>query len=210
MRDPQFVRLLNLFHERLREAKRLYEGEDDGGRAGMALAVSAAADLVLSIEEMRSEDLAVPLSALAIALTDLDNGKVARGLIPKIFGNRPPDTHMRQAMRAYASIAMELLMMAGFQRGEAAHVVINFMISKGVKADGRRTWTGATVANWRDQCRAGKAAIFTQEIWGEHDFSQYVFQSTDKGKLKAVILNQLGGVLVAIRAADPPSNLPTG
>ena len=74
MADQSNKGILTRLDERLRLARQLYDEGEDGGRAGAQAAINAAAEFIMSIEEMHRDELAVPLVAAAAALDDLERG----------------------------------------------------------------------------------------------------------------------------------------
>ena len=92
-------------------------------------------------------DLFQPLSALMIAMHDVNQGATPSLLKPKPGRGRPPSTTGREHLKLQAAVAMQLLLDAGKKREEAARIVARGLDRWPLERGDKVTWT--TVDNWR-------------------------------------------------------------
>ena len=133
-----------------------YAGDITGANsrnAALAL-VLGFIDFLQAIPQLDYE-LAPPpaLTALLIALADLDDGKVPALLKPaKRKGQRVPP----RLVWGCAAVAMDCLMRNGFKKGQAGTIVAGELRKLGVPfGDSRAAPAGKSISNWRDRAMGG-------------------------------------------------------
>jgi hypothetical protein len=135
-------------------ALQIYESNPAYARVAAIEALNVVHDFIESIDELRCQQLSLPLVKVAAALADLEKGSVHSMLRPKRTqsGRRPPETHNRQSVKGAAAATMAILVDVGFRREEAAKMVVGVLRREGVVLDrGTRHLKWTTVAGWRDR-----------------------------------------------------------
>lgn len=134
--------------------------QDNHGRAGVVQSLQAtrkfihAVALTLPINErLEIARLAEPFAVAAISIHDLQIGSVHPLLRPSEIHNRRTLPSAIRCSRGIATVAMEILMLAGAERGPAARHVANQTLGSEMY-DGIRRSEWKAVAAWRDQIRA--------------------------------------------------------
>ena len=148
--DPNEAR--KTLFKALADARRVYDGTQDGGRYGAGLALTAINDYLIEIGA--PAELRGPLIGLAAALQDLEYGKLNPMLInSEKLHHRPPQTIAEGQVKAFAAFSLTLLIKAGEQKWPAADRVARAVAkwNFGTVSD----VTGKKVATWRDRIKAG-------------------------------------------------------
>lgn len=114
-------------------------------------ALSAAIDFIDSLQTS-PEGLSSPLRRLKVALWQCKEGKEDPLFKPSPTETRPADTTAEMHTKAYAALAMDILMKNGMKKGEASRSVAKEMEKSGYKLPGRTPLSGQTVKGWRDKC----------------------------------------------------------
>lgn len=197
--EAQFVSLLDRLEKRLQQARNLFDQSEHGGRAGAILATGAAVEFIMGIDRLKEQDLARPLAMLVGALNDLDDGKQSPLLAPMVFGNRPPDSHAVQSVRAYAAWTMDHLMQLDCRRIEAATQVANTLKSAGFSFGQDRGSPPNTVASWRDRLKQGKAGSFETSVWEDLLGTPLTFGTDNRGAIRRDFHNRLGHIARCVR-----------
>src|SRR5262249_53076206 len=113
-------------------------------------------DFLRAIPQLGYELVPPPaLTALHIALADLDDGKVAALLKPEKPRGQPVLTEAR-LLWGCAAAAMNCLMLSGFRKDEAGTIVARELQKLGVPfGDRRAAPVGKSISNWRDRAMGG-------------------------------------------------------
>lgn len=149
----QFVSAIETLGADLNVAVSVYDAPETQ-RLGAIHALGAVTDFITEFKDFEAARLHLPLLDLRMALLDAENG-VSDPLLEKAksTAGRPRASSQRQTLRAYASVAMDLFMRAGFDQNKAAAEVARSLRSYGFKREGRgdKEITGTTVKNWREK-----------------------------------------------------------
>ena len=199
---PDFVHLLDRFEKRLQQARDLFDQSEHGGRAGTILATGAAVEFIMGIERLKKQNLAWPLAMLMGALNDLDDGKQPPLLAPVIYGNRPPDSHAVQSMRAYAALTMDWLMRLGLKKMDAAAKVAGALDGTGCSFGQHRGSPAKTVASWRDRLKQGRALAFETSVWRDLLETPLGFGTSNDAALRRDSLAKLEQLVRKTRADE--------
>ncbi len=204
--------VFNLLLNRLREATAAYETEERPGRIAVIFSLNAVIEFLMTFEEVKRENLAIPLVAISTALSDLDDGIPTPLLEIKKKRGRKPESTGRAAVRGYAALSVDLLMETDLKLAEAAKRVAVVLNRTGVvhHGGGQKRIDPQTVINWRDAISAdageGLAAEIRQEMLQQGSF----VEGADPAALRRDILKRLEVILLAIRAADEKPTLTPG
>lgn len=164
---------------RLQEACDAMKRHDETVEAtllAIVLQLSAFTDFIDSFDDMRAADLAAPLLKLKMALLDKRQGSPAPLLEFSKPSHRPPSTHAREAIEAWAALAMDLLMKAGKKRRDAAIEVARLLNKhRGrwpvdlVERTGRTGQvTASRVENWRDELTGKAPQSVARDYYRQH------------------------------------------
>jgi hypothetical protein len=132
------------------------------------------------------------LTALHIALADLDDGKVPALLMPaKRKGQRVPP----RLVWGCAAAAMDCLMRNGFKKDEAGTIVARELRKLGVPfGDSRAAPAGKSISNWRDRAMGGNSeADVDAEVY--RDLCGMFKSSGNRDIDRQVVLNLLAETL---------------
>lgn len=152
--DDEFERAIAEISKRLDQGERCYsvqqdkDGQFDGGRFGVCAALHAAIELLKAVGATSGQ--LKPLNRLVAALDDLDHGKVPDLLAAKKVSNRPPNSYLRELLKAYAVAALDLFMAGGMSEKDGSALVARrlrshgYVITQKVDADHANV-----VRNWR-------------------------------------------------------------
>ena len=135
----------------LKSADVCFEKISDHGRVGSMIALTAAFGAFAALQIPR-EKLG-PLSALFRALEDAENGKRNAMLVPPKRRGSPPDEVRDSIAKAYAAVAMSLLMKKGLSEKAAAQYVHRKMQHWAFSK--RKKFTSNTIRNWRERISGG-------------------------------------------------------
>jgi hypothetical protein len=123
--------------------------------------------LFLNYPDAASELLHQPLAILAMAFSDLADGKV-----PDLFRpvnkpkNRPKNQRLDDAVKGKAARALNCLIEAGEDKMVSARFVVGVLQNLHVR--GSNKMTTQTIITWRDRCREGIGAV------SEHTLEHYL------------------------------------
>jgi hypothetical protein len=157
--DPRIAEQFYRLRLRLLEARARYRS--DGGREGVAEALSAVLDFLDTFEvegETPDSDLASalqPLRALTIALRHPGPHPM---FAPQKKPGRPERTHEWAALQALAAVAASHLIDADREKEEACSHVANRLSGRRQPGKNQKPITWETVEKWRDQAREGNPA----------------------------------------------------
>ena len=166
MADSTTTAAIQQLHGTLVEANKRHDPRSDGGRQAAIMALIGVFEFIESIDDLRGQHLATPLSALGEALVSLDRGSLPPMLEPKQMpGGRRPETANRQFVKSAAAATMTLLMTVGHRRENAAKQVANVLRRGNVALDGRRLLDWRSVASWRSQLKR-KARTPAKQAFG--------------------------------------------
>lgn len=204
MAEESNTSILVRFEGRLRDALELYKSGDNGGRVGALAAVNAVLEFVLSIERLRRDGLIVPLAKLSSALSDLDEGVVSPMLKAARQSGGTAQSMVRQGLRAYAVLTLDILQKTGLSRREAAGLVAKTLNECGVKPlrGRRRDIAATTVINWRDSISADFGEGFAAETFGEMKRDISINPRASAEDVRTDVLKRLRSIALTFRAAD--------
>ncbi len=135
-----------------RELRKLEETFDpaaeDGGRASAIMSLVAIGHYLTAVV---GTGLTTPLRQLQYALHDLDRGKVGRLVERTKVSNRPPEAISVEGFRAFAAVAMDLMIQTGVGRKQAAREVARELCRLGYDDGPGRLITAGRVEDWRDR-----------------------------------------------------------
>jgi hypothetical protein len=135
------------FEADLKEAVTLMDSDT---RMAVGLAVKAAWEFVDAHKQLAAQGLHRPFFALVAALSDLNEGRLATWLKPAQFGNRPPDSAMRQEAKAYACFCVDQLVKLGESVEKACKAVAEIWNKHGISFGGKLdTPPWRTIKDWR-------------------------------------------------------------
>lgn len=119
---------------------------EPSSRKSAFLALMGAHDFVNTIRPFEEQSLASPLFALALALSDLESGRVVPWLKSKSkgYGNKHPDCSSKMIMKAYAIRYVDVLEKSGVKIKYATKFVKDELLKSNFKV-------GGTVKTWRDE-----------------------------------------------------------
>ena len=166
---------LRILFDRLREARRQFEEEDDHGRTGAFTALGGLWQFIVLFEEGKAGTLEVPLLRLQDALVSLDAGSV-QPIVEKQkrrLGGRPPSSHGYMALKGHVAGTVKQLVNAGLSRNDAHQRVAKQLKQLGVRSErGPGHVTATTVRNWCDEVsvdvnRQGTAAMMHDSMFTE-------------------------------------------
>lgn len=161
------------------------DGNDDGGRFGVRVALHAAMELLEFCDASSSQ--IKPLNRLSAALDDLDHGKVADVLRPVKLSHRPRNTYERELLRAYAVAALDLFMAGGMSEKEASALVARRLRNHGYTITNNKSAEDASVVRgWRKNIDNNRAKDRRDNLLRELDG----VQGTDEAKARK-LLDQL-------------------
>ena len=115
----QFVSAIETLGEDLSMALDFYDAPETR-RRGAICALWAVTDFITEFKDFEAARLHLPLLDLQLALSDAENG-VSDPILEKAENTvgRDRASSQRQTLRAYASVAMDLFMRAGFDQKKA-------------------------------------------------------------------------------------------
>jgi hypothetical protein len=172
----------------------------DAGRIAVLRSLEAISEfLVLTIGHYPRA--LVPFFELQYALLSLEYGSVDPLLAPKKVPHRPPTAPKDQALRAYASVVMELHMRAGLPRKQAASKVARMLSQGGHLTPQGKTITGRIVAKWRDKMKEGPAN--EDEVPAHQRFKRVL--ANEKG---LVPTGPAAAALLLLKPASPRRRIP--
>jgi hypothetical protein len=150
-----------LLVKNLRFAGRLFDkSAADQGRVSVILSLSAITEFLRSVGGPEDAVMYVPLHQLQYGLHDLEARKVPDLLKPTPIERRPPDSASDTGFRAFAAVAMDLLMDGDVPREEAARRVARELTAMGYMASATKTITAQRVEDWRDRVREERPAEY--------------------------------------------------
>lgn len=126
-------------------------GSEDGGRISVLMSLRAVDDFLMANFGSTTPSLLVPLRQLQYALHGLGRGNVEPMMAPKKVAHRPRGSPAIEAFRALAAVAMDLLVLAGVARKQAARDVARELSRMGYTDGPGKVITGERVEDWRDR-----------------------------------------------------------
>jgi hypothetical protein len=173
---------------------------------GVLLALNATVEFVLAIPAWRENGFAQPLSHLAGAILDLDEGAVHPTLEPLKKAGRPTLTHSRSALNAYAAVTLELLIRLGEEETRAATKIANHLHSLGVRQPGhQRLLSAKTIQIWRDTYRTASNKSFGAQIYREL-MADAVQLPDNRPAAERDLLERLSAVALSTSSAQKKKN----
>jgi|ERR1039458_884775 hypothetical protein len=194
---------LKKLHVALFRAKEFRQNNPRGGRIAAILAINGIVEFIDSVDELKSQELSVPLGMLGAALADLEGGTVSDMLkpAPRPRGGRPKDPTNWENIKGQAAATMEFLMYVP-GREAAAKSVAAVLKREGIKLDNDIELTWRTVAGWRDQIKSSRTKSeaketfryvlkINQELSGREALLKKLDDPAKKAKFRNAILNAL-------------------
>jgi hypothetical protein len=149
--------LTSLF-AKLREASKLYRDKPDHGRTGTVVALRAIMEFLLRFRSTVTDELHLPLTALASALVGLDHNKLEPILKRTQRSGRAPDSPVRQVMVGTAVGAVKQLEFIGIPTAEARKAVAATLARQGIiPSRGTAQISSRTIREWSERVRADTA-----------------------------------------------------
>ncbi|MBV8400493.1 MAG: hypothetical protein JOZ17_17390 [Acetobacteraceae bacterium] len=84
-------------------------------------------------------------------MADLEHGKVTPMLQARKVGHRPRGSHEREVVRATAAAALDVMVVGGIKKKEAARLVARELAELGYRDPPGRRITAAKVEDWRER-----------------------------------------------------------
>jgi hypothetical protein len=139
----------------LEDGTRMFYEEPNDRRAAAIMQLEAAIDFIDAFEPSE-RPVTLPLSALLLALYDLNGGSDPPILKRTLArpGGRPPDTSSRKLTHLYAALMTELMMHIGLQRRPAAEAIAGILHQCGIALQRRgddSVMNSDAVIKWREQ-----------------------------------------------------------
>ena len=165
---------LGFLFARLREARKSYHDQKDGGRAEAVTALGAIWQFIMLFKTPRAELLHAPIHRLQAALVALDQNNVSPILKPLARPGRAPSSDAYAALQGHAAGTVMRLRKTGLNPTQAYTLVAKDLAKLGVRPQrGSDAVTANTVRHWCDEVandvgRRGTAAtvydpMFTAE-----------------------------------------------
>jgi hypothetical protein len=179
---------LGFFFARLREARRQFEEERDGGRVGAFTALAATWMFISMFRDPLQEHLQVPILRLQDALAALDNNLVEPMLKPIPRPGRAASSHAHAALKGHAAGTVTRLLQAGLERQEAHKAVAKLLAKLGIRPKrGSGGVTATTVRNWCDEVasdvgRHSTAAICYDQMFDPAEEERFRALPKDRAK----------------------------
>jgi hypothetical protein len=121
-------------------------------RTATMMALRAAITFLSTDAHLKSEGLLRPFDMLFMALFDVNEGKHSPILEPDPPQHRPSDTTLGTSCKAWAALAMTMVMENRVPKSKAAKMVAERMARSGYKLGGGKPPTPRAVASWRERC----------------------------------------------------------
>jgi hypothetical protein len=155
------IQSVALLVRNLRFAGRRFDNSAaDQGRVSVIHSLTAITQFLRSVGGSEDAEMYVPLHQLQYGLNDLEAGKVPDLLKPTPIKGRPPDSASDTGFRAFAAVAMDLLMDGDVRREEAARRVARELTAMGYMASATKPITAQRVEDWRDRIREERPAEY--------------------------------------------------
>jgi hypothetical protein len=200
---------------RLENAVGIYLTSDNEGRSGALAALEAAADFIASVPRFRAKNLVLPLVKLSAELLDVSGGTPSPMLTPVKKAGRPPQRRCAKAMHAYVAATVELMYGLGESPMAAARRIYRHLSAQFEMAEGTKTLTAATFAEWRERASSGSYKDdFDTQVYRDFllEWEGTVSEAVDTASAQRVardLLNRLTRVVGALRILAPiPVNPP--
>ena len=193
---------LGFLFAQLREARRRYDEEGDGGRAGAFMALGAMWKFIVLFDRPHAEQLHTPILSLLDALATLEENNVLPIVKPVPRRGRAPSSHGHAALKGQAAATVKRLTQAGMPLKEAHKAVARELNKLGVRPErGSGPVTPNTVRNWCDEVASdvgwhGTAALMYADIFTDEE--QKRFSALSKVDAKRFALASLGGFVRAV------------
>jgi hypothetical protein len=164
---------------RLREARRQYDTEKDGGRAAAFTALAAAWQFIVLFRSPRSQFLQVPFLKLQDALAALEKNNVLPILKPVARRGRAPSSQAHVTLIGFAAGTVKRLLRAGMDREHALAVVAKTLAKQGVRSQrGAGAISATTVSGWygeveSDADQSGTAARAFDSMFSPEENMRY-------------------------------------
>jgi hypothetical protein len=143
---------------RLREARRLFDEEKDGGRAGAFTALGAMWQFVVLFKSPHSQLLQLPILVLQDALAALEHNNVRPILAPVGRPGRAPSSEAYASLIGFAAGTVKRLVQAGTDRKHAFEAVAKALAKQGVQSQrSSGAITANTIRHWCDEIKVDVA-----------------------------------------------------
>ena len=188
---------LGFLFAQLREARRRFAEEGDGGRAGAFMALGAMWKFIVLFDRPHAERLHTPILSLLDALAMLEENNVLPIVKPVPRPGRAPSSHGHAALKGQAAATVKRLIKAGMPLKEAHKAVAKELNKLGVRPErGSGRVTPHTVRNWCDEVasdvgRHGTAALMRADNFTDEE--QKKFSALSKVDAKRFALASLAG-----------------
>jgi hypothetical protein len=205
----QFDALIGRLRHACDEMKRHGES-DEATLLAIALQLSAFTDFIDGFDHVRAAGLSAPMLKLKMALLDKSRGSPAPLLEFARPRHRPPTTHARDAVVAWAALALELSMKAGQKKGEAASAVATLLNRHRSRwpVDLTRSVTATTVKKWRDAVTGNAEPSLVLSYY--HTHAEYAADSQKSPAERAAFWRRyLPTLLAALASKKNPDTPPS-
>jgi hypothetical protein len=187
---------LQFLFAHLREARRLFEQQREGGRAGAFTALGALWQFVVLFQEPNSETLHTPILRLQDALLSLDKNSVLPILAPTRRRGRGESSEAHLALKGHVAGTVRRLICLGVDRSDAHKKVAATLRGLGLRAErGPGHVTAGTIRNWcnevsSDVSRNGTAAQVCDSMFDEAEEHRFASLSqTDARRFALELLS---------------------
>jgi len=152
---PTITELLGRLQCELDSASETYRARgEETARQCAELALGSVVSFLQDVFDRDSQALLL-LRRLMYALHDLDRGCVDPLLRRKKITHQPPNSLREEGFISFAAAAMDLFVVAGISRAEAARRVAHSLNARGFRIGSGNRITPRQVEKWRDKMRAG-------------------------------------------------------
>jgi hypothetical protein len=143
---------LRFLFDGLREARRRFESEGDGGRFGAFKALAAAWMFIRLFKAPDEENLHVPIHRVQEGLSLLEQNVVLEMFKPVRRRGRGPSSHAYSALKGHAAATVRRLVESGLPPTEARRAVSKLLNLLKVRSErGSGKITADTVRHWCDE-----------------------------------------------------------
>jgi hypothetical protein len=183
---------LGFLFESLRKARRLYDQEQDGGRAAALMALGGMWQFIALFKAPLAELLHVPILNLQDALAALENNNVLPILKPVKRVGRAASSHAYTTLKGHAAGTVQRLLQVRLERRLAFRAVANALAKQGIRAErGSGAVTATTVRHWCDEVasdvgRRGTAAMMYDSMFTDIENNRFSELPPDQAQLYAL------------------------
>jgi len=176
----------------LRDARRLYDEEGDGGRAAAFTALGAMGQFIMLFKLPLAELLHMPILNLQTAMAALEENNVLPILKPVARRGRAPSSHVHATLKGHAAGTVRRLVEKGLGRREAHQTVAKLLKQLSIRPErGSGSVTATTVRNWQDEVssdvgRRGTAAMMHDSMFSPLEQQSFSAMPQDQARRYAL------------------------